>query len=224
MRFRIHKEGIPYIIASVVLLAIVTPVLLVLFAGGVLLWLAIAVIAGLSILTLLIINFFRNPHFPISSDEKHILAPANGKVVVIEETEDPVYFKEKVLQISIFMSPLDVHVNRAPVAGQVQWLKYFPGKYLVAWHPKSSTDNEQTYIVMNGPAGPIGFKQIAGAVARRIKWYVQPGQELEQGGEFGFIRFGSRVDVLIPQAQAVEVNIELHQKTKAGRTVLATYK
>lgn len=166
-----------------------------------------------------VLNFFKNPPRQTPQDATAIYAPADGKVVVIEETHDPVYFQGPVLQVSIFMSPLNVHVNRAPTAGVVKWLKYFPGKFLVAWHPKSSTENEQTFVVLETQHGELGLKQIAGAVARRIRWYVTEGTTLAAGQEFGFIRFGSRVDLLLPIGTVVEV--PLHSAVRGGETVLA---
>jgi phosphatidylserine decarboxylase len=169
---------------------------------------------------LLILQFFRNPVFSITKDSKHVLAPADGKVVVIEETEETEYLKGKCKQISIFMSPVNVHVNRMPVAGKISFFKYHPGKYLVAWHPKSSTENERTTIAVKMDDGvEILFRQIAGALARRIKWYVKEGVTLDQGQEFGFIKFGSRVDIFLPVDAKVAVKIG--DITKGGRTIIA---
>ena len=169
---------------------------------------------------LLILQFFRNPSISVPTNEEHVLAPADGKVVVIEEVTETEYFNEPRKQISIFMSPVNVHVNRSPVAGLVKFFKYHPGKYLVAWHPKSSTDNERTTIVVETKNGvQVLFRQIAGALARRIRWYVEEGQKVEQGGEFGFIKFGSRVDIFLPLDAKVTVNIG--DKTKGGRTIIA---
>jgi phosphatidylserine decarboxylase len=178
------------------------------------------VIAVSVVLYLLVLQFFRSPVFEINKNPKHVLAPADGKVVVIEETEEGEYLKGKRKQISIFMSPVNVHVNRMPVGGQISYFKYHPGKYLVAWHPKSSTENERTTVVVKNENGvEILFRQIAGALARRIKWYVEQGQRLEQGDEFGFIKFGSRVDIFLPLD--AHIAVELNQKTKGGRTVIA---
>lgn len=169
---------------------------------------------------LIILQFFRNPVFTVSKNPRHIIAPADGKVVVIEEAEEPEYFKGKRKQISIFMSPFNVHVNRMPVEGSISYYKYHPGKYLVAWHPKSSTENERTTVVAKMSNGTeVLFRQIAGALARRIKCYVQQGQKLEQGQEFGFIKFGSRVDIFLPLDATVKVNID--DVTKGGKTVIA---
>jgi phosphatidylserine decarboxylase len=169
---------------------------------------------------LIVLQFFRNPIFEISKNPKHVIAPADGKVVVIEETEETEYLKRKCKQISIFMSPINVHVNRMPVEGSVSYYKYHPGKYLVAWHPKSSTENERTTVVAKMSNGTeVLFRQVAGALARRIKCYVQEGQSLEQGQEFGFIKFGSRVDIYLPLDAKVKVNID--DKTTGGKTVIA---
>lgn len=169
---------------------------------------------------LLILQFFRNPIFQITSNDKHVLAPADGKVVVIEETIETEYLKDKRKQISIFMSPVNVHVNRMPVAGTITFFKYHAGKYLVAWHPKSSTENERTTVAVKMKDGAeILFRQIAGALARRIKFYIKEGQSLEQGQEFGFIKFGSRVDIFLPLDAKVTVNIG--DVTKGGRTIIA---
>jgi phosphatidylserine decarboxylase len=178
------------------------------------------VIAGSIIFYLIILQFFRNPLFDITTSDKQVLAPADGKVVVIEETEETEYLKSKRRQISIFMSPVNVHVNRMPVAGTISYYRYHAGKYLVAWHPKSSTENERTTVVAKMKNGTeVLFRQIAGALARRIKCYVKEGQPLTQGEEFGFIKFGSRVDVYLPLDAKITVNIG--DVTKGGRTVIA---
>ncbi len=169
---------------------------------------------------LIILQFFRSPTFTVSRNEKQILAPADGKVVVIEEAEEPEYLKIRRRQISIFMSPVNVHVNRMPAGGAITYFKYHPGKYLVAWHPKSSTENERTTVVVKMKNGTeILFRQIAGALARRIKWYVKEGDALEQGQEFGFIKFGSRVDIYLPLDYTIKVKMD--DVTRGGRTVIA---
>ena len=169
---------------------------------------------------LLILQFFRNPVFDITPNTKRVLAPADGKVVVIEETEETEYFKARKKQISIFMSPVNVHVNRAPVSGIISFFKYHPGKYLVAWHPKSSTENERTTVAVKMQNGAeVVFRQIAGALARRIKWYIHEGQKIEQGQEFGFIKFGSRVDIFLPLD--AKVTVKIGEITKGGRTIIA---
>ncbi len=171
---------------------------------------------------LIILQFFRIPVFQVNKNENQILAPADGKVVVIEETEETEYLKSNRKQISIFMSPVNVHINRMPVSGTISYCAYHPGKYLVAWHPKSSTENERTTIVARmGNGTEILFRQIAGALARRIKWYVKEGQPMQQGDEFGFIKFGSRVDIFLPLNAKVAVNIG--DITKGGKTVLAEF-
>jgi phosphatidylserine decarboxylase len=169
---------------------------------------------------LLILQFFRNPIFQITQNHQHVLAPADGKVVVIEETIETEYLKDRRKQISIFMSPVNVHVNRMPVSGKISFFKYHPGKYLVAWHPKSSTENERTTVAVKTKDGvEILFRQIAGALARRIKFYIKEGQTLEQGQEFGFIKFGSRVDVFLPLD--AKVTVKIGDITKGGRTIIA---
>lgn len=172
---------------------------------------------------IIILQFFRNPYIQLPDEDKLVFAPADGKVVVIEETNEDEYLHEKRIQVSIFMSPINVHVNRSPIKGIVEYFKYHPGKYLVAWHPKSSLENERTTMVLKHPTGvKILVRQIAGALARRIKWYVKEGSPLPQGGEFGFIKFGSRVDVFLPLD--TEVLVSLDEKTKGGRTPIARLK
>ncbi|MCV9388355.1 phosphatidylserine decarboxylase family protein [Reichenbachiella ulvae] len=171
----------------------------------------------------LVLQFFRNPSIKIQIDDRVVLAPADGKVVVIENTMEGEYFKEERKQISIFMSPLNVHVCRTPVGGLVKYFKYHAGKYLVAWHPKSSTENERTTMVVENPNGvEVLVRQIAGAVARRIKWYTKESDRLLQGQEYGFIKFGSRLDIFLPLD--AEIKVDLEQKTKGGRTVIAELK
>lgn len=171
----------------------------------------------------IVLQFFRNPFVPIKQDEGIIYAPADGKIVVIEETGEDEYLKERRKQVSIFMSPFNVHVNRSPMQGVVEYFKYHPGKYLVAWHPKSSSENERTTMVIKGTDGTkVLVRQIAGALARRIKWYVSEGTPLQQCEEFGFIKFGSRVDLFLPLDAEVLVNMD--QKTKGGKTPIARLK
>ena len=167
-----------------------------------------------------ILQFFRNPRRLVpEEDDSIVYAPADGKVVVIEETTEPEYFKDKRLQVSIFMSPVNVHVNRNPVGGEVKYNAYHPGKYLVAWHPKSSTENERTTLVIDNGQTEILLRQIAGALAKRIKNYVDVGDYVRQGEDFGFIKFGSRVDLFLPLGTKLEV--DLNQKVKGNRTVIA---
>jgi phosphatidylserine decarboxylase len=180
------------------------------------------VIGASVVFYLIVLQFFRIPIFEVQKDEKKVLAPADGKVVVIEETEEVEYLNSKRKQVSIFMSPINVHVNRMPVTGAISYFKYHPGKYLVAWHPKSSTENERTTVVAKMNNGTeILFRQIAGALARRIKWYVKEGQKLDQGDEFGFIKFGSRVDIFLPLE--AKVMVQIGEVTKGGKTVIAEF-
>jgi phosphatidylserine decarboxylase len=172
------------------------------------------------VLYLIVLQFFRNPVFTVVQNPTYVLAPADGKVVVIEEADEPEYLNGKRKQVSIFMSPINVHVNRMPVGGKISYYRYHEGKYLVAWHPKSSTENERTTVVARMDNGvEILFRQIAGALARRIKCYVTEGQTLQQGQEFGFIKFGSRVDIFLPLD--AKINVALGDKTLGGRTVIA---
>jgi phosphatidylserine decarboxylase len=170
---------------------------------------------------LFIVSFFRMPNRTLTLKEDGIIAPADGKVVVIEEVQPDEYYSEKRIQLSVFMSPANVHVNRVPVAGNIVYNKYHPGKYLVAWHPKSSTDNERWSVVIENSKGSILCKQIAGALARRICNYTNVGDTFTQGAEYGFIKFGSRVDLLLP------VHATIHAKigdvVKGGVTVLASW-
>jgi phosphatidylserine decarboxylase len=218
----IHKEG------RSLILAVVTILILINVAASSFPRListnSVFLILGVSLVILIIVlQFFRSPTFDIKKSELEVLAPADGKVVVIEETEETEYFKGKRKQVSIFMSPINVHVNRMPVGGAIQFYKYHPGKYLVAWHPKSSTENERTTVVVKTKNGvEILFRQIAGALARRIKCYVKEGQTLEQGEEFGFIKFGSRVDIFLPLD--AEIVTKIDDITKGGRTVIARLK
>ena len=171
-------------------------------------------------LFIFIVSFFRVPDRKLVTGENVVVAPADGKVVVIEETFDEEYFQDKRLQISIFMSPANVHQNRSPISGEVVYSTYHKGKYLVAWHPKSSTENERHSVVIKNNKSEILVKQIAGALAKRIINYLREGQMIQQSAEFGFIKFGSRVDVLLPPG--TKVNVKLNQVVKGGITVLAT--
>ncbi len=171
-------------------------------------------------LLLFLVSFFRIPNRVLTISENAIVAPADGKVVVIEETTDPEYFKTKRLQVSIFMSPANVHVNRNPVSGLVVYNQYHKGKYLVAWHPKSSTENERHSVVIRKGENEILVKQIAGALAKRIINYLEVGQQVNQTDEMGFIKFGSRVDLLLPMG--TKINVELNQVVQGGVTVIAT--
>ncbi len=172
---------------------------------------------------LILLQFFRSPLRHLLLHDDLLLAPADGKVVVIEDVFEPEYFNGMRKQISIFMSPINVHITRNPVSGMVKFFRYHPGKYLVAWHPKSSTKNERTTVVVESAAGPeVLFRQIAGAMARRIVWYVAVGDEVTQGDEFGFIKFGSRVDMFVPLD--TEINVQIGEKTTGGVTVIGRLK
>ena len=172
------------------------------------------------IFLMLIVQFFRNPKRSIQEfDDNKIYAPADGKVVVIEEAMEPEYFKDKRLQVSIFMNPLNVHVNRNPIGGKVNYYRYHEGKYLVAWHPKSSTENERTTVVYDNGSSEILLRQIAGALAKRIVAYVKEGQTVKQGDDMGFIKFGSRVDLYLPIG--TEVKVKIDEKVKGNKTVIA---
>ena len=216
----IHKEGYPSILITFAVVTIIN-FLTHFFAASypIIIWLGYA----LSVFLLVtILQFFRNPSRKIILDNNTIVAPADGKVVVIEETIETEYFNDKRLQISIFMSPINVHVNRFPIGGIVKYAKYHPGLFLVAWHPKSSTENERTTVVVEHKNGQeVLFRQIAGTLARRIVYYCKEGEKATQGNEFGFIKFGSRVDLLLPTNVKVKVNLE--QKVKGNETVIATF-
>ena len=217
----IHKEGRTILFGLLIILFGINLVIYLVYPANALL--QNGVIAVSIVFYLLILQFFRSPKIKTDINDKHIIAPADGKVVVIENTVETEYFNDQRKQISIFMSPVNVHVNRSPVEGVVKFFKYHAGKYLVAWHPKSSTENERTTVVVETKDGlQVLFRQIAGAVARRIKCYVKEGDNLAQGGEFGFIKFGSRVDVLLPPD--VEVKVKVNDKTTAGTTALAVLK
>lgn len=174
------------------------------------------------VIFVIVVQFFRNPARQIVQNDKHIIAPADGKVVVIEEVEETEFLHTRCRQISIFMSPFNVHINRNPISGVVSYFKYHKGKYLVAWHPKSSTENERTTIALKHKDGrQVLFRQIAGALAKRIVWYVKEGQPVEQGEEFGFIKFGSRVDIFIPLE--AKVLVKIGDKPVGGKTVIAEW-
>ena len=182
-------------------------------------WLWLSATASV-VFFLLILQFFRNPKRLVSqADDQLIYAPADGKVVVIEETEEPEYFKDRRLQVSIFMSPLNVHVNRNPMSGEVRYIQHHPGRYRAAWHPKSSTENERTTVVIQNEGTELLLRQIAGAMAKRIRNYLEVGQRVTQGSEMGFIKFGSRVDVFLPLDAKVEVHIG--ERVKGNETVIA---
>lgn len=211
-----HKEGQKIIFTSLILV------------GGLFLlidfieipWLIKTLQIGLLVFFILILQFFRNPKRHTQHNDTHVISPVDGKVVVIEEVEEPEYFKDKRLQVSIFMSPINVHVTRYPVGGKVVFSKYHPGKYLVAWHPKSSEENERTTVVVeNQKIGKVLYRQIAGALARRIVNYAKRDMNVVQGSDAGFIKFGSRVDLFLPLDTKLKVNLD--QKVKGGETIIA---
>jgi phosphatidylserine decarboxylase len=217
----IHREGYRYIIIATILW-VGLAWLANHFIPQNFFWITAVITFILFLLWFWVVAFFRLPSRNFVHGEDKIIAPADGKVVVIEETYEPEYFKENRLQISIFMSPINVHVNRNPVSGVVKYFKYHKGKYLVAWHPKSSTENERTTLVIGNDRGDILMRQIAGALARRIKFYVGENDIVKQNEEFGFIQFGSRVDVFLPIGTPVDVQIG--DVMKGGVSVIAHYK
>lgn len=212
---KIHKEGHKILITFLLILAV---------ANFLIYWylpeyLNLSSIASLG-LFLLVLQFFRNPRREIMvSDNNLVYAPADGKIVVIEEAYESEYFNDKRLQVSIFMSPTNVHVNRNPVSGTVNYFRYHPGKYLVAWHPKSSTENERTTMVIDNGEDEVLLRQIAGAMAKRIVAYVHEGDQVHQGKDFGFIKFGSRVDLYLPLD--AKIDVQMGQKVKGNKTVIA---
>jgi phosphatidylserine decarboxylase len=217
---RFHKEGYKIIVVS-----------LLLTVAGVLLaekfieiaWVAKSIQVLILGFLIIILQFFRNPKRNTTLNENHIIAPVDGKVVVIEEVEEPEYFKDRRLQVSIFMSPINVHVTRYAMSGAVKYSKYHPGKYLVAWHPKASTENERTSIVLeNSSFGEILYRQIAGALAKRIVNYAKKGDKIVQGTDAGFIKFGSRVDLFLPLD--TKLTVKLGDVVKGGTQVIAEKK
>ncbi|SFH10032.1 phosphatidylserine decarboxylase family protein [Pedobacter insulae] len=214
----IHKEGYTTIAISVLFIFVINALVEYKFSD--ILWLRWFVYILSFALFVTVLQFFRNPSRVFTSGDNLVICPADGKVVVIEETEEGEYFKDKRLQVSIFMSPVNVHINRNPISGVVKFFKYHPGKYLAAWNPKSSTENERTTTVVEHATGtPILFRQIAGALARRIVWYIKEGDQVVQTEQFGFIKFGSRVDIFLPVG--TDVKLVLGQVVKGGITVLA---
>ena len=217
---KFHKEGYPSLA-----LAVLISLLLISLAYFVLdgIWIAKPITILISAFILIVIlQFFRKPNRRMVQMADGIIAPADGKVVVIEEVHDDEYFKSKVRQISIFMSPINVHINWYPISGEIVYSQYHKGKFLVAWDPKSSTDNERHSVVIKNPIhGEILVKQIAGAVARRIVNYAEVGEQVGQGEELGFIKFGSRVDLLVPLD--MDINVVLEQVSSGGQSVIGTY-
>ena len=217
----IHKEGFVSIGLATLFVLLTNGLIRYFFPETT--WLTTTWLVASIIFFFIIVQFFRKPTRITPINPKHVIAPCDGKVVVIEEVIDSEYFKGPRRQVSIFMSPLNVHINFNPIAGIVKYFKYHPGKYLVAWHPKSSTENERTTTVLQASNGvEVLFRQIAGALAKRIVWYVEEGQQVAQGAEMGFIKFGSRVDVFLPLDAEIKVNLE--EKTTGGITVLAHLK
>ncbi|MBB68474.1 MAG: phosphatidylserine decarboxylase family protein [Flavobacteriaceae bacterium] len=211
-----HKEGQTIIFITLI---IVGSLFLVMDFIGIP-WLVKTLQIGLLLVFILILQFFRNPKRNTQPDDAHVISSVDGKVVVIEEVQEPEYFKDKRLQVSVFMSPINVHVTRYPIGGKVLFSKYHPGKYLVAWHPKSSELNERTTVVVENPKfGKVLYRQIAGALARRIVNYAKKDQNVIQGSDAGFIKFGSRVDLFLPLD--TKLDVKLNQKVRGGETVIA---
>jgi phosphatidylserine decarboxylase len=213
-----HKEG-----TKTILLGIIFTATVLLLSDNFIdtMWLKKLAQIGAFLILLIILQFFRNPKRSVMLNDSQILAPVDGKVVVIEEVYEGEYFKDKRLQVSIFMSPINVHVTRYPISGIVKFSKYHPGKFLVAWHPKASEENERTTIVVeNNAFGAILYRQIAGALARRIVNYAEEGMQIVQGTDAGFIKFGSRVDLFLPIGTPIDV--VLNQKAIGGKTIIAT--
>lgn len=213
-----HKEG-----AKIILISTTLFVVLLLLSPRVITnyWILKTFQVVLLLLLITVLQFFRNPKRHLEVNDHTIIAPVDGKVVVIEEVFEPEYFKDKRLQVSIFMSPINVHVTRYATSGKVKYSKYHPGKYLVAWHPKASTENERTTVVIeNRIFGEIMYRQIAGALAKRIVNYAEEGTHVRQGEDAGFIKFGSRVDLYFPLGTTI--NVQLNQKAVGNRTIIAT--
>ncbi len=213
-----HKEGSRIILISTTILV---AVLLLSDKFITNYWLLKTIQVASLLFLIIILQFFRNPKRSVAIDDGHIISPVDGKVVVIEEVYEAEYFKDKRLQVSVFMSPINVHVTRYPMSGKVVFSKYHPGKFLVAWHPKSSTENERTTIVVNNENfGDVLYRQIAGALAKRIVNYAKEDMQVIQGTDAGFIKFGSRVDLYLPLG--TEINVVLNQKAIGGKTIIAT--
>jgi phosphatidylserine decarboxylase len=216
----IHKEGFKILGGTLLVSTILVGCGFLLFESP-LVWVLTAIACG--IVFLLFLQFFRLPNRVNRANENELVAPCDGKVVVIEEVEELEYFQGKRIQVSIFMSPLNVHANWTPCSGEVKYFKYHPGLFLVAWHPKSSTENERTTVVVeHAPGKDVLLRQVAGAVARRIVWYVNAGDKLKTNDQFGFIKFGSRVDLYFPVGTEIVANID--DVTKGNETVIARWK
>jgi phosphatidylserine decarboxylase len=212
-----HKEGTQSILLGTIFTAIVCLVSDYFIQTE---WVKMTIQIAALLLLIIILQFFRNPKRTTEINENHIIAPVDGKVVVIEEVFENEYFKDKRIQVSIFMSPINVHVTRYALSGIVKFSKYHPGKFLVAWHPKASEENERTTVVVeNNTFGAILYRQIAGALARRIVNYAQEGMQVVQGTDAGFIKFGSRVDIFLPLG--TPINVQLDQKAIGGKTIIA---
>ncbi len=216
----IHREGYTSIAIAALIFGIINLTAYA-FISESLAWLTISIFILTLALFLFIVSFFRIPNRTLTVNDNQIVCPADGKVVVIEEVVDEEYFKDKRIQLSVFMSPANVHVNRNPVSGEVVYNQYHKGKYLVAWHPKSSTENERWSVVLKHTKGEILVKQIAGALAKRICNYTKVGQQVKQTDEYGFIKFGSRVDLLLPVG--TKIHVQLNEVVKGGVTVLASW-
>lgn len=214
----IHKEGTGTLIVTILTLAIINGAARYFAPESTILHTLLCIVS--IVLFLIVLQFFRKPTRKTVINPQQIIAPADGKVVVIEEVVETEYFNDKRIQVSIFMSPFNVHINFNPLSGIISYFKYHPGKYLVAWHPKSSTENERTTIVTRHQNGTeVLFRQIAGALARRLCWYVEKDTKVTQGEEFGFIKFGSRIDIYLPLTAKVLVNLD--DKPVGGETVIA---
>jgi phosphatidylserine decarboxylase len=212
-----HKEG-----EKIILISTTLTVLFLLLADSFIstLWLQKTIEIVVLLLLIIVLQFFRNPVRTVAINDNHIISPVDGKVVVIEEVFEGEYFKDKRMQVSIFMSPINVHVTRYPVNGLVKFSKYHPGKFLVAWHPKASEENERTTIVVeNKVFGEILYRQIAGALAKRIVNYAEEGTQVVQGTDAGFIKFGSRVDLFLPLG--TKISVKLNDKAIGGKTIIA---
>ncbi len=212
-----HKEGNTIILVTFIIT--IASFLLVDYTINIP-WLRITLMVAIAALLIIVLQFFRNPKRHTVLNENQVLSPVDGKVVVIEEVFEKEFFKDKRLQVSVFMSPINVHVTRYPISGDVVFSKYHPGKYLVAWHPKASEENERTTVVVeNKTYGPVLYRQIAGALAKRIVNYAKPKDNAVQGKDSGFIKFGSRVDLYLPLD--TKINVELNQKVRGGESIIA---
>jgi phosphatidylserine decarboxylase len=218
---KIHREGYGIIATAFIIITGLALANYYLFTVLELAWLFWLINTVLLVLLVLVLQFFRVPNIQVSADAETVLCPADGKVVAIEKVVESEYFQDERIQVSVFMSPLNVHANFNPISGIIKYAKYHAGLFLVAWHPKSSTENERTTIVIEHANGQeVLFRQIAGAVARRICYYVEEGQSVKVGEEFGFIKFGSRVDIFLPVSTQIDVKIGDVVKgriTKLGR-------